>query len=143
MKSAKKISRIAGLADVQQRDLAQSLSSAIVKRDNHVKQIDELKRYRLDYATPLSHGELNSANAQQIVAFISNLNNLIQTLEAQTLELTSEVRDAEAAWIESQYQAKSYNKLARERFLAEQQLLDSREERLLDDAWLARQSIRH
>lgn len=142
MRNPKKINRIAGLADMQQRDLAQSLASAIRKQAAHTQQIDELKRYRLDYAAPLSNGSLNGANAQQIVGFISNLNSAIRSLESQIPELTTAVSDAEGAWLAAQSRAKAFNNLAQKSVSAEQQVLESRQERNLEDAWLAQHSTR-
>ena len=137
MKSNNKIDRLAELADMRQRDLAQALARAVRKQDDHCGKIEELKRYRHDYAVPLSDGSLNGANAQQIVAFITNLDSLIRNLETQRPALTAAVQDAEREWLASQHKAKSFNKLAQKALLKKQQILESRQERSLDDAWLA------
>lgn len=122
---------------MQQRDLAQVLAQAVRKQDSHRGQIEELIRYRHDYAAPLSDGSLRGANAQQIVAFIANLDSLIRNLESQIPALAAAVKDAEKAWLVSQHKAKSFDKLAKKALLIKQQTLDSRQERSLDDAWLA------
>lgn len=146
MKNAKKIVRLASLADMQRRDAAQTLAQAIHQQSAHRRQIEELAGYRQGYAAPLVGGadsSLNSSNAQQIVAFVSNLDNLVKTMEGQQRELLAAVQVAEQAWIASKQKAKSFEELAHKRTSLEQQTRDSREERNLDDSWLARHLARN
>lgn len=144
MKKAQKMARLATLADLQQREAGTALAEAIKLHQKHERQLLELKQYRHEYARPLSttnSASINAAQAQQIAAFLVNLDAIIGTMESQVQGFANDVQNKDLDWREKQQRATSFDGLAQAYVAVAQQQISVRQDLAIEEAWQARVHI--
>ena len=139
--NAAQLSRLGDIATIEEQEAAQAFAGCLQKHAQHCRQIEELKRYRQDYAKRLS-GErgmaLSAGEAHQLARFIANLDTLLGTMAAQEKHLKHELQISEQAWRTLKGKVKGFEKLAAKRRHKARQQNEQRKNNQLDDAWLAR-----
>ena len=139
--SAEQISRLGEIAAIKERQAAQEFAACLQKHTHHQRQIEELKRYRHEYATRLSGTRdtaLSAGEAQQLATFIGNLDSLLVNMAAQEKHLALELQESEQTWRAPKGKVRGFEQLADKRHDKARRQAEQRRNNQSDDAWLAR-----
>ena len=141
---AEQISRLGEIATIEEQQAAQVFAACLQKHGQHVRQIEELKRYRHEYASRLSGGRdsaLSAGEARQLATFIGNLDSLLVSMTAQEQHLALELEESERSWRALKGKVRGFEQLADKRRDKARRQAEQRRNNQLDDAWLARHVV--
>ena len=141
---AEQISRLGEIATIEEQQAAQVFAACLQKHGQHLHQIEELKRYRHEYASRLSgsrESALSAGEAQQLATFIGNLDSLLVSMTAQEQHLALELQESEQAWRALKGKVRGFEQLAGKRRDKARRQAEQRRNNQLDDAWLARHVV--
>ena len=137
---AEKLARLGDITATREREAAQRFARCLHKHTQIVRQIDELNVYRQEYGArldTLGSSGLPAAEANRLVIFISNIDQLISTMSAQARELHEDVQKSEREWRTLKGKVQGFEQLAAERRRRASQQTQQRQAHQLEDAWLA------
>lgn len=136
MTRSQRMQRIAMISRRDERAAADSLSTCQSELTHHRTQLQELLAYREEYRASLRSGSatpMNGAQAQKIRAFISQVDSVIDGLQAKIRQVEERHGSAREAWVERQQRANALDGVAGRELKLERGLEETRLQREIDD----------
>jgi len=136
MEKSKRFEPIADLARNSEREAAKALGQALQQLEQEQQQLEQLIGYRADYRRRLNDSASQGMSVQTVNEFREFITKLSLAIEQQqqTLEICRQVlEEKKRFWFAKRGRSKALDAVLDKYIKNEQQLLERREQRELDD----------
>ncbi len=136
MRRSKKLQPVANLAKLNERSAAKLHGSVLRELQKQETQLDELINYRNQYLTAFkTAGEsgLSAIQMQDYRIFLQRLDDAIQQQQQNVINGRQNTQSSQAKWTDTRNQSDMINKVVENRQQHENQQVEKREQRELED----------
>ncbi len=147
MQRSTRISKVAEIADREEKKAAEKFKNALINFRNADNKLQELSDYHDEYCSSSrpSNGQLNISNLQDTRAFLRKLNEVISIQKNVVKQCEQQLETARQHWLEKKQKTMSLDRLADTYRTEERAATDRREQSNSDDlnvlrfTWMQRQ----
>ncbi len=137
MRSSRRLQPVADIAKHSERHAARRHGDSLREHQEQQRQLDELIKYRDQYMDRFKQAGASGLSIVQMRDYQLFITRLDQAI-AQQQQLVStgeqQCQQSQANWIDKRGKSEMINKVVENRALTEQQRLDRREQKELDDS---------
>ena len=136
MRNSKKLHPVANLAKLNERSAAKQHGSDLREQQKQENQINELINYRNQYLKAFktaSESGLSAIQMQDYRIFLQRLDDAIQQQQQNVTNGRQNTQASQAKWKDTRDQSKKINKVVENRQQLENQQVEKREQRELED----------